>query len=208
MSPLPYAISIEQILAINGPQEFNEKALQIFYYQKKNNAVYNAFLNELGRPDPRSVDEIPCLPIAAFKHHRVISGDARAELTFASSGTTGQERSRHHLVDVACYEQSFIRHFEQCYGPLEDLCILGLLPSYLEQGDSSLVYMVDELIARSGYEYSGTYLNEYEKLGNTLIELQKGNVKTVLIGVSYALLDFAERSPITFPELIVMETGG
>ncbi len=208
MSPLPSAFELEQIMAIREAQEFNDRALQLFYYQRDNNSIYRTFLNQLGRPDPCSVYEIPCLPIGAFKHHKVISGTTEPVISFASSGTSGQERSWHHLLSLDYYEQSFLRHFEMRYGSIDDLCILGLLPSYIEQGESSLVHMVDSLITRSRQEASGTYLNEHEKLRNTLLELQDQQVRTILFGVSYALLNFVEEFPLDFPELIVIETGG
>lgn len=208
MTSLPSEIELGQVLSIKGSQEFNDLALRIFSYQRDNNPVYNTFLQALGRPEPKSVDEIPCLPISAFKTQRVLTGDGVPELTFSSSGTTGQQRSRHEVLDPVWYEQSFERHFEECYGPVEDLCILGLLPSYIEQGGSSLVYMVDKLIKGTGYEASGTYLHDHASLRDKLISLQRKGVRTILIGVSYALLDFVEEEAIEFPELIVMETGG
>lgn len=208
MSHLPSEIQSKQVLGIQSAQEFNEMALRIFSHQRENNRVYNTFLNSLGRQEPCTVDQIPCLPISAFKHHKVITGEGEPEIAFASSGTTGQARSQHHLLDLSWYERSFLSHFELRYGPVEELCILGLLPSYLEQGDSSLVYMVDRLIARSSRARSGTYLYDHEGLRSTLKNLRREGVRTLLIGVSYALLDFVEEHRLDFPDLIVMETGG
>ena len=208
MTPLPSSFNIEQVISSKGAKDFNELAMQIFFHQREKNKVYNTFLKLLGRPDPTTLDEIPCLPIGAFKHHKVVAGDDAPEITFASSGTTGQQRSRHHVLDKQWYEESFIRHFEQRYGPITDCCILGLLPSYIEQGESSLVYMVDKLISRSQRPESGTYLYNHDVLRSKLALLQTKDVPTILIGVSYALLDFVEEQKIDFPNLVVMETGG
>ncbi len=208
MTPLPSSFNIEQVMGIEGSQDFNELAMQIFFHQREKNTVYNTFLTSLGRPEPTSIEEIPCLPIGAFKHHKILTGEGIPEITFASSGTTGQQRSRHHVLDKKWYEESFMRHFEQRYGPIADCCILGLLPSYIEQGESSLVYMVDKLIARSHKPESGTYLYDHDLLRSKIEALQSQGVRTILIGVSYALLDFIEEQKIDYPELIVMETGG
>jgi hypothetical protein len=208
MTPLPSSFNIEQVMGIAGSQDFNDVAMQIFFHQREKNKVYNTFLKSLGRPEPSTIEEIPCLPIGAFKHHKVLTGKGIPEITFSSSGTTGQQRSKHYVLDKSWYEESFMRHFEQRYGPIAESCIVGLLPSYIEQGDSSLVYMVDKLIARSQRPESGTYLYDHDLLRSKLAMLQSHGVRTILIGVSYALLDFVEEQKINYPELIVMETGG
>lgn len=197
-----------RITGLSTEQEFNALALEIFSYQSEHNAVYRRFLTELGRPAPQRWQDIPCLPISAFKHHRVQTGSGEAQIQFVSSGTTGQQRSRHHVRDAALYEASYLQHFEQRYGPVQDCCILGLLPSYLEQGESSLVYMVEGLIEHSGHPLGGTYLYDHARLAAVLEELQAQNTRSILIGVSYALLDFVAERSLDLPQLIVMETGG
>jgi hypothetical protein len=68
--------------------------------------------------------------------------------------------------------------------------------------------MVNHLIKRSRHEHSGFYLNEFEKLDNTLKKLEASVQKTILIGVTYALLDFGNSYPQQLYNTIVMETGG
>jgi hypothetical protein len=190
--------------------DFNDQALEIFQFQYRNNSLYRDFTNGLQiRPDAvRSISQIPFLPISFFKTHAVKTTDFEAQILFESSGTTQTEQSRHLLRDLNLYIESFMRGFELFYGPASNFCVLGLLPSYLERKGSSLIFMVEELINRSGHARSGFYLNEYERLNEVLTELEAKGQPTLLIGVTYALLDFAEKFPMEFNHTIVMETGG
>ncbi len=189
---------------------FGQEALDIFNYQLNNNAVYCDFVQALGirTQDVREVKDIPFLPVRFFKTHPVVTGDFSPEAVFESSGTTGMVSSRHLVRDVKLYEESFSRGFSVFYGDITDYCVIGLLPSYLERGHSSLVYMVDRLISQSGHPESGFYLDEYAKLASVLQSLEERGQPVLLIGVSFALLDFAELYPMTLKHTIIMETGG
>ncbi len=191
--------------------DFDTAALEIFQLQAKENAVYKNYLAHL-KIDPFSVsrvEQIPFLPIRLFKSQRVITGNKNPEATvFTSSGTTGSITSSHYVNDVAVYEQSFLKAFEKFYGNIEEYCLIALLPSYLERGGSSLVYMCDMLVTKSNHPQSGFYLNEYKKLAEVLKALESQKQKTILIGVTYALLDFAELFPMPLQHTIIMETGG
>ena len=203
-------ISIPQIFSISTKAQFNETALNIFRYQAENCLVYKEFISHLAvKPAEISqVNEIPYLPISFFKTHRVVSDNATEEIVFSSSGTTGMSQSKHFVTDVAVYEDSFNKAFQQFYGIAKDTCILALLPSYLERDGSSLIYMVDALLKQSEHPESGYFLHNHEDLYQRLKERQNSGQKTILIGVTYALLDFLDTYAINFPELIVMETGG
>lgn len=152
--------------------------------------------------------EIPYLPISFFKTHEILSSKEATEITFSSSGTTGMVQSRHLVTDLSVYDQSFTLAFEQFYGQIENTCFLALLPSYLERDGSSLIYMVDALIRDSKHPDSGYFLHNHEELHQKLNQLKATGQKTILIGVTYALLDFIEQYQLDFPELVVMETGG
>jgi hypothetical protein len=198
------------IFGIGNADSFNEMALKIFQFQFRENAVYRSFAQSIGK-NPKNVnktDEIPFLPISFFKSHKVVSFDKPIKKIFSSSGTTNMGNSKHYVADLSVYEQSFLKGFQLFYGSVTDYTILALLPSYLVKGDSSLVYMVNKLIKHSGKTESGFYLDEYDKLNSTLANLKSKGEKVILLGVSYALLDLAEKYDINFPELIVMETGG
>ena len=186
--------------------DFEKKALDLFKDQFQKIEVYNAYCQILKR-DPSNVSslvEIPFLPISFFKSHKVFDKNRKEEGYFMSSGTIAQSnRSRHYYHSLEGYEQSFFTFFEATYGPISDLVLVALLPSYKEQTHSSLIYMVDCLIkkARPG---SGYY-----KLGDQqLTELLTNDQKKLLIGVTYALLDWAENNPMALQNTIVMETGG
>ena len=191
-------------------RSFRQLSLDIFHFQYGANKVYNSYVNALGKKLSaiHEIEKIPFLPISFFKTDEIKTGKFNAEVIFKSSGTTQTINSRHHIKDVSIYIQSFTRAFEKLYGQLKGWCILGLLPSYLEKGDSSLVYMVDNFIKQSQHAQSGFYLYDRDKLKETLLSLERSNQKTLLIGVTYALLDFADRFAIPLKNTIIMETGG
>ncbi|HTD98966.1 MAG TPA: hypothetical protein VK668_06745 [Mucilaginibacter sp.] len=200
----------QQVFSISDEQQFADTALQVFRFQAQNCDVYREFITNL-KVDidaVKSVDEIPFLPISFFKSHPVISNTDEAQVTFTSSGTTGMISSRHMVTDVSWYEESFRRAFQIFYGDITDYCILALLPSYLEREGSSLIYMAEDLVKQSGNPDSGFFLYNHDDLYKQLKKQQQAGKSTLLIGVTFALLDFVEQYQIDFPELIVMETGG
>ena len=200
----------KDIFSISTAGEFEEKSLQVFEFQYFNNPVYKHFCDLLGR-SPAQVDKlekIPFLPIEFFKSHRITSSEASEEIIFTSSGTTGQVKSKHFVTDLAIYEESFRRAFTNFYGSVENYAVLALLPSYLERKGSSLIYMVDDLIKKSKNPASGFYLHDLEALAQKLNELEQKQQKVLLIGVSFALLDLAEKFSLNLKHTAVMETGG
>ncbi|MBS3737951.1 LuxE/PaaK family acyltransferase [Mesohalobacter halotolerans] len=199
-----------KILKSLDDKTFNELSLEVFSYQYENCSVYRQFC-ELLKKSPQNVNEpeaIPFLPIEFFKSHKILSSQKPVQKSFTSSGTTGSQTSKHHITDLRLYEDNSTRIFEKFYGPVEDYCILALLPSYLERDGSSLVYMVDHFIKKSNNSESGFYLNNHEKLYRKLISLENKSQKTLLIGVSFGLLDFIEKYKLNLNHTIVMETGG
>lgn len=200
----------ERIFSIDSADTFNELCLEVYRFQKAHCALYSRYLDLLGKTetDVRHYTQIPFLPIDFFKTQQVLASGKQAEIIFSSSGTTGMVTSQHQVAELAWYERSFRSGFQRFYGAVEDIAILALLPSYLERSGSSLIYMVDDLIAQSQHPASGYFLYNHEDLYQQLLALQQGGTKTLLIGVTYALLDFCEQYQLDFPELIVMETGG
>jgi len=198
------------LFQISGDLDFSSRALEVYRYQYRNNPTYREFCDHLGRGESavHDLSGIPFLPIEFFRSRQVVCGHPPQPVVFQSSGTTGTRQSHHYVADIGLYKQSFLRAFELFYGPVADYCILALLPSYLEREGSSLIYMVRALIKRSGHPESGFYLHDLAALRDRLLELRAMNKKTLLLGVSFALLDFAERYPVPIPGTIVMETGG
>lgn len=191
-------------------ENFTEQALDIFHFQYHNNPVYRLYTDTL-RIDPRSVKaitQIPFLPVGFFKTHAIQSTDFEPETLFESSGTAHTGGSRHYVKSLGLYKKSFMAGFERSYGPVTDWCIIGLLPAYLERSHSSLVVMVDELIRMTRHPDSGFYLYEHDKLYEVLRHLEEQGQKTLLIGVTFALLDFAEKYSLDLRHTVVMETGG
>lgn len=191
-------------------REFEELALEIFTYQRSHNKVYKNYLENLGagRHKVSKITDIPFMPVSLFKTHRVITGEEGRGQAFRSSGTGTGKRSCHYVSDVRIYETSFLKCFEMFYGKPSDYCIMALLPSYVESGDSSLVYMVRSLIEKSGHPENGFYLDDTGRLADMINKLENSNRKTLLIGVSFALLDLVEKCSFSLKNTIVMETGG
>src|SRR5436190_3337580 len=185
----------EQVFAITNEKDFSRIALHVYQFQFENNLLYQDYCRAVRKlpQTVREIRDIPFLPISFFKTHRIETTVFDAELVFKSSGTTGSVTSSHYVKDANLYLKSFSKGFQKFYGDIKQYCIIGLLPSYLERENSSLVYMVDHLIKQSGHKNSGFYLNEFEQLDLTLKQLQFSNQKTILIGVTYALLDFSDR---------------
>ena len=191
--------------------DFNLVALEVFNYQHKHNTIYMAYILSLkiDVTDVKHYTQIPFLPIEFFKSQHVVCNSINTDsVCFSSSGTTGQTTSKHYVNDIAVYEKSFNKGFELFYGTPKDYCILALLPNYLERTGSSLVYMFDKLIQASSHPQSGFYLSNLEELKTTIELLKQSNQKTMLLGVTYALLDLAEMGVELTDDFIVMETGG
>lgn len=189
---------------------FEQLALEIFQLQVKENQLYHSFIKAL-KVDPAKVNNvasIPFLPVSFFKNHSVVSGKFEPEVMFESSGTTQTGNSKHLIKSADIYRRSFTDTFESFYGSPQKWCIIGLLPSYLERKNSSLVMMVNDLIELSTHPDSGFYLYEYEKLAQILLKNEANGEKKLLIGVTFALLDFAEQFRHPLQHTTVMETGG
>ena len=185
-------------------------ALKIFLLQYENNEVYKKYIDSL-RILPETIDsieKIPFLPISFFKTHVISTTTFHPEIIFESSGTTGQNTSRHFVKSLDLYKKSFTKGFNLFYGNPANWCILGLLPGYLERQNSSLIMMVNELMQKSNNPFSAFYLHDHEKLYQSLVHNEIIKQPTLLIGVTYALLEFAEKYSMRLQNTVVMETGG
>ena len=199
--------NIFNINTVNETDVINE----VFQFQYENNLVYRQWCNLLKSVNPQSLipnTQYPFLPISFFKTHKVVCNSFIEQQIFESSGTTQTNNSKHYIKEIEMYKQSFIKAFELTYGNINDWCIIGLLPSYLERNNSSLVFMVDELIKQSNHTKSGFYLYNFENLHSTLCQLELVKQKTMIIGVTFALIDFAQQFKMNLKHTIVLETGG
>ena len=200
----------KDIFNIDSDKDFLSITLDTFLHQYSHNTVYRKYCDLL-KVDPKKVKglkDIPFLPIQFFKDHKIVSDTNTPEVTFTSSGTTGSTTSKHFVTDLSLYEESYLKAFTKFYGSPKDYCILALLPSYLERTGSSLIYMVNDLIKRSEHPKSGFFLNDFDKLKDYLTALNDQQEKTLLIGVSFGLLDFCEQHRLKLDNTIIMETGG
>jgi phenylacetate-coenzyme A ligase PaaK-like adenylate-forming protein len=199
-----------RIFNIKNQSDFTGTALEIFNYQYNNNSVYQSFINSLRKKpeDAVTLGSIPFLPVEFFRNHQIISGTRPCEMIFESSGTTGVTPGKHFVNDLSLYEESFMRTFRIFYGDPEEFLIAALLPSYTERENSSLVYMADRLIKKSLSPQSGFYRSNISDLIHAIEQAKKSDQKTLLLGVSFALLDLAENQSPDLSGVIVMETGG
>jgi phenylacetate-coenzyme A ligase PaaK-like adenylate-forming protein len=199
-----------QIFNITSSEEFISMALRIFHKQYSSVQVYREYCDMLKVDSSNVIDlnTIPFLPIQFFKTHHIQPDDRSFDIVFSSSGTTGNKSSKHFVKDIKFYQNSFLRSYEKFIGDPKEYTILALLPSYLEREDSSLVYMVDILIKKSQSSHSGFYLNNIDELIDKLQYLEEQGKRTLLIGVSYALLDLIEKKTFLLKNTKVLETGG
>jgi len=193
---------------INSEQEFNEFAIKTFKHQIKKNLIYRSYCEMLKIKNIEHYSQIPYLPIQFFKTHKIKSFIEKENYVFRSSSINSDLRSEHLIFDILNYKKSFYRCFNKFYGDPKNYIIIGLLPSYLERKDSSLIYMVDDLIKKTKNKFSGFYKNEFEKLLFNINILKKQKKTTIIIGVSFALLDLIEFKKIKLTNTIIMETGG
>jgi hypothetical protein len=198
----------EDIFKISNDKEFEIVAIKVFNYQYKQNSVYRSFcdlLNISPTEVSKSID-IPFLPIKFFKSHKVLSNQNKIKKIFKSSGTTNNMLSSHYVTNLNLYERSFYKTFSNFYGDIKEYTILALLPSYIENKNSSLIFMIDKLIEKTNNPNSGFYLNNLIDLKNKLNKLK--DEKVILFGVTYALLDIIEKYNFQLPKTIIIETGG
>lgn len=200
----------QNIFNIDSPATFNRCALEIFEYQYQQVSIYQRFCNALKRnpSNVSTITEIPFLPVEFFRTHPVLDSSVKAEMIFSSSGTTNTVPSKHYVADLSLYERSFLSTFERFISKPSEITIMALLPSYFEQEHSSLIYMVDKLIKKSGKAESKFYLDDKEQLVKTINTLESAGRPGLLIGVSYALLDLIEAHSFNLDHIAIMETGG
>ncbi|MBN2662229.1 MAG: acyltransferase [Bacteroidales bacterium] len=203
-----------QLFKIKTQDDFKILALEAFNLQYKYNKLYSQYVDYIKvKPSTvKNLTDIPFLPIQFFKSHKILTEFKsllkKQFVVFHSSGTTQIIKSKHYVYDTEIYEKSFIKTFKQLIGKPHEYVILALLPSYIQAGNSSLVYMVDKLISLSKNSSSGFFLKNYDKLLYVLKELKKQNKKVILFGVTYALLEFSEILDEKFPNIKIIETGG
>lgn len=199
-----------RIFQIKDKKEFERISLEVFSFQYNNNPIYNQWCNLLNRgpKNVKSLTDIPFLPISFFKTHRVVSFKNNTQLFFKSSGTTSSQTSKHYIYDIKLYEKSFTKSFETFFQKPENYCFIALLPNYISQENSSLIYMIDQFIRKSKYKESGFYNQSLEETALAIRNCEARQIKTILFGVSYALMDLVEKEKFNLKHTIVFETGG
>jgi len=203
-------MNISEIFNIKTLSDFNKVCLEVFHFQAEKIDVYKEYLKNLCIEPQliQKIEQIPFLPISFFKTQEIRSKEQSTKIVFTSSGTTGTETSKHYVEDLLIYQQSFMNAFTHFYGNIEEYCILALLPSYLEREGSSLIYMAEVLIKKSNNPDSGFYLHNIDELAQKINAQEKAQKKTLLIGVSFALLSLIEKYSFQLKYTVVMETGG
>lgn len=209
-APIRPMIDTNKIFGIKSKLEFECLALQTFHFQYSNNSVYHDFCNYLGKTpgELERIEEIPFMPIEFFRTKKIVSSRKNPQIIFTSSGTTDTRTSRHHIIDTSLYTKSYRTAFNHFYGDITKYSVLALLPSYLEREGSSLIYMAKDFIEQSHHPDSGFYLNDMNGLKKKLVHLDAQGSQTLLLGVSFALIDLVEKHTFSLKNTIIMETGG
>ena len=209
MSKLPEQDLIDRIFTVSE-KKFENITLEVFQFQYRNNPLYQSFCKSLycNANSIKHIKQIPFLTIEFFKTHQLKTTSFQPELTFESSGTTGVNTAQHFIKHASIYQQSYLKTFSAFYGDPSSFCMLALLPSYLERKNSSLVYMMNDLINKSGNASSGFFLHDTEKLHQLILQNEAKKQPVILLGVTYALIDFAIKYPMTLKYTQVIETGG
>jgi phenylacetate-coenzyme A ligase PaaK-like adenylate-forming protein len=200
----------QRIFTVKRPGDFEKLALDIFRYQSAHNQVYRAYIEALGI-NPGSVNSlirIPFLPVSFFREHKILTGSGEYQAIFESSGTTGPSTSRHYVADLDTYETSFRTGFRFFYGEPGEYFFAALLPSYEERNNSSLIYMMNNFIRGSKYSDSGFFRDNPGELIRSLEKARNAKRKRVLLGVSFALLELAEKYSPDLSGTVIIETGG
>lgn len=200
----------ERIFSVQNESDFETAAIDVFRYQFDNNRIYRRFATQLKKSpeNVRTITDIPFIPVELFRSNIVLSGSFPVDIIFESSGTTNAIQGRHFVKDLLLYEESFSRTFRLFYGDPERYIIAALLPSYVERRGSSLVYMADNLIRKSGGKPGGFYIDNMEDFFSGVYKAESKGKQVLILGVSFALLDLAEKQPRDLSGAIVMETGG
>jgi hypothetical protein len=199
-----------RIFSVAATHDFEKTALEIFHFQAAGCPLYRRYISLLGIDSDKvtEIGAIPFMPVSFFWDHTVITGSGEAEKTFLSSGTTGMRQSRHAVKDLALYDESLEKTFRMFYGDPAQYAIMGLLPSYLERKGSSLIYMVNRLMQLSGNDAGGFFQDDHASLMKAIGKARSERLQVLLIGVTFALLDLAEKNPCDLSDAIIMETGG
>lgn len=207
----------KEIFSIKTKDQFVKKTLDVFRFQSLHNPVYKKYIEQIGIVNPgeiKNILKIPFLPIEFYKRHKIISSSEKTPIVFFSSGTSGMERSKHYVQHVSIYQKSFCKCFELFYGNIKQYALLAMLPGYYENKNSSLIYMMMELIKQTKNKYSGFYNTKDDNIIQVIHFLLENKQKVILFGVSFALLEFS----LSFAShvgkrnkknnLLVIETGG
>lgn len=203
---------ISEIFSENlSNKQFEDLCIDVFQFQYNNCTTYFEYCNFLNKSplNVKLINDIPFLPIDFFKTRKIVSSNSKSyDLIFKSSGTENSlNRSSHFIIEKELYNQSILKSFENNFGPISEYSFLALLPNYLENQDSSLIYMIKLLMDNSRLNH-GFYINDFNSLYNTIYKNENANVKTILFGVSFALIDFSEYKNFNFKNTIIIETGG
>ena len=204
----------EQILQLfedDSEESFNEVALSVFQYQSQGNTLYKRYLQVIGC-NPSTIEhytDIPLLPIQCFKNYTIKTGEWENETIFKSSGTMKDgNRSSHYIKSISWYNKIALDIFSKYVYAVKDCTIISLLPSYIENGESSLVHMVTAFQKQDQSQKPISFLYNHDELKQKLSEFKSKRRKLVLFGVTYALLDLIYKSSISYDNLTVIYTGG
>ena len=195
-------------LKIDSEKSFEKLSLELFNFHHRENENYRNFCDNINVDLSKinCIEKIPFLPIVLFKNKKISIKNINHEIIFESSGTGGL-KSKHFIKNLELYNKSIEKCFKKFYGDISDYIILGITPSLESKNNSSLIYMINELIKKSNKKESQFLMNS-DVFYSLTKKLERENKKYIVYGLSHALLDLLDGKDYNLKESIFIETGG
>ena len=195
-------------LKIDSEKSFEKLSLELFNFHHSENENYRNFCDNINIDLSKinCIEKIPFLPIVLFKNKKISIKNINHEIIFESSGTGGL-KSKHFIKDLELYNKSIEECFKNFYGEISDYVIIGVTPSVESKNNSSLIYMINQLIKKSNKKESQFLMNS-DIFYSLTKKLERENKKYIVYGLSHALLDLLEGKDYNLKESIFIETGG
>ena len=195
-------------LKIDSEKSFEKMSLELFNFHQRENENYRNFCDNINIDLSKinCIEKIPFLPIVLFKNKKISIKNINHEIIFESSGTGGL-KSKHFIKDLELYNKSIEECFKNFYGEISDYVIIGVTPSIESKNNSSLIYMINQLIKKSNKKESQFLMNS-DIFYSLTKKLERENKKYIVYGLSHALLDLLDGKDYNLKESIFIETGG
>lgn len=185
------------LAAMTGEVDFEALALEVYRFQRRHNAPYDAWCRLLGVSESLETwERIPAVPQGVFKRFALRAFPAEETCaTFRTSGTTGEGFGEHHFRSLALYRAACLQGFRRL--GLPRLRQFSLIARPAEKPHSSLSRMMEFLAGEAPSQHCCMSAE-----GPDLSKMESGiaaSTEPVLVlGTALALLHWVH----------LLETGG